>query len=104
MDQVLPVLLREREKGKIRHIGITESAARDLEHQMLLRAIDASEIESIAIAHNLMNQTAAHHILPTAEAHGIGTVIMFAVRAVFSISGRLQREVKARVDAGELPD
>ena len=103
MDQVLPVLLREQEKGKIRHIGITESAPRDLEHQMLKRAINAPEIEAIAIAYNLMNQHAAHHILPLGQARGIGTVIMFAVRAVFSIPGRLQRDVAARVDAKELP-
>lgn len=104
IDQVLPVLLREQEKGKIRHIGITESSPRDLEHEMLTRAVNAPHFEAIALAYNLMNQQAAHHILPTAHARGIGTVIMFAVRAVFSIPGRLQRDVKTRVDAGELPE
>lgn len=104
MDQVVPVLLREREKGKIRHLGITESAPRDLDHAMLERAVLAEEFEGIAIAYNMMNQTAGAHILPTAHDRGIGTVIMFAVRAVFSIPGRLQRDVGERVRAGELPD
>lgn len=103
LDQVMPTLLRERDKGKIRHIGITESSPRDLSHGMLTRAIDATDFDAIAIAFNMMNQHAARHILPTAHDRGIGTVIMFAVRAVFSIPGRLQRDVKTRVEAGELP-
>ncbi|MEP5153943.1 aldo/keto reductase [Planktotalea sp.] len=102
-DHVLPTLLREQEKGKIRHIGITESSPRDLNHDMLTRAIEAPEFGAIAIAYNMMNQHAGRHILPKAHERGIGTVIMFAVRAVFSIPGRLQRDVKTRVDAGELP-
>lgn len=103
MRHVVPVLLREKEKGKINHIGITESAPRDLGHTMLTRAIDVPEIKAIAIAYNLMNQQAGKNILPTAAARGIGTVIMFAVRAVFSVPGRLQRDVKERVAKGELP-
>lgn len=104
LEQVVPVLLAERDKGKIRHLGITESAPRDLAHDMLERAVaDEAPFAAIAVAYNMMNQRAGEKILPQAQAQGIGTVIMFAVRAVFSIPGRLQRDVKRRVDAGELP-
>ena len=40
VDQVVPVLLREKEKGKIRHLGITEAGPRDHQHDMLKRAVD----------------------------------------------------------------
>lgn len=103
MEQVVPVLLAERDKGKIRHLGITESSPRDPAHEMLERAVSDTSFAAIAVAYNMMNQSADRLILPQARAQGIGTVIMFAVRAVFSIPGRLQRDVKARVDAGELP-
>ena len=33
-----PALLKEKEKGKFRFLGITETSPNDLEHQMLLRA------------------------------------------------------------------
>ena len=104
IERVVPVLEREKEKGKIRHIGITEAGPRDHEHQMLKRAVTDNPFGAISVAYNMMNQIAAREVLPTARDRGIGSTIMFAVRAVFSIPGRLQRDIRARVDAGELPD
>src|SRR5215467_11150780 len=40
MLEIVPALLREKEKGKFRHLGVTESGARDPEHRMLLHAAD----------------------------------------------------------------
>src|SRR6266850_350952 len=38
LSHLAPVLLREKEKGKFRHLGITETAPHDLEHQTVQRA------------------------------------------------------------------
>jgi aryl-alcohol dehydrogenase-like predicted oxidoreductase len=38
VEQLAPVLLREKEKGKIRFLGITETAPHDLQHETLHRA------------------------------------------------------------------
>src|SRR5580658_6648714 len=35
LDELVPVLLRERDKGKLRFLGITETSPHDLEHDML---------------------------------------------------------------------
>ncbi|WP_413720809.1 aldo/keto reductase [Silicimonas sp. MF1-12-2] len=103
LDRVVPVLLREKEKGKIRHIGITEAGPRDHEHKMLRRAVDDGPFESIAVAYNMMNQLAHREVLPRARDKGIGSMVMFAVRAVFSVPGRLKADVQSRVAAGDLP-
>ena len=38
LNDLAPVLLREKAKGKFRHLGITETAPHDPEHQVLHRA------------------------------------------------------------------
>ena len=38
-DTIAPVLLKEKERGKFRFLGITETSPNDLDHQMLLRAV-----------------------------------------------------------------
>ena len=103
VDQIVPVLLREREKGKIRFLGATESGPRDHEHKMLARAVPNGPFEVIALAYNMMNQSAHREILPQCAQNGIGSMIMFAVRAVFSVPGRLKHDVDQLVAAGELP-
>src|SRR5690242_13852266 len=37
-DAIYPAVLREKEKGKLRFIGVTEAAAFDLDHKMFQRA------------------------------------------------------------------
>lgn len=103
LDQVVPVLLREKEKGKLRHLGVTESGPRDHKHVMLTHAVKDGPFEVVALAYNMMNQSAHREILPHCRARGIGTMIMFAVRAVFSVPGRLKQDIDQLVAAGELP-
>ena len=43
-DVIAPVLLREKEKGKFRFLGITETSPNDLEHEMLLRAAAGRDV------------------------------------------------------------
>jgi aryl-alcohol dehydrogenase-like predicted oxidoreductase len=38
LNELAPVLLREKAKGKLRHVGITETAPHNPEHQVLHRA------------------------------------------------------------------
>ena len=39
-DVIAPALLKEKDKGKIRHLGVTETGSSDAEHQMLQRAVE----------------------------------------------------------------
>lgn len=103
VERVVPVLLREKEKGKFRVLGATESGPMDPKHKMLDRAVPDGPFDVIALAYNMMNQTGHESILPACRDNGIGSMVMFAVRAVFSVPGRLKQDVDARVAAGELP-
>ncbi|MGA0116731.1 MAG: aldo/keto reductase, partial [Burkholderiales bacterium] len=101
--KMVPVLLREKEKGKIRHIGITEWAAHDHNHDMLERALTDDHWDAVMVAFHMLSQNARSRVFPATLKKNIGTLVMFAVRALFSVPGRLQQDVRALVAAGKLP-
>ena len=101
-DVLAPALVRLKEQGKVRHIGITETGPRDPEQQMLARAIEELPWEVIMLAYSLMNQGARQKIFPVTRRRGIGTLLMFVVRNIFS-NTVYRRDVVARlVEQGQL--
>jgi aryl-alcohol dehydrogenase-like predicted oxidoreductase len=84
LNEIAPVLVKAKEAGKIRHIGITESGPADPEQKTLARAIHDDPWEVMMLSINMMNQRAREGLLPTTQERGIGTLIMFAVRNIFS--------------------
>ena len=97
-----PPLLREKERGKIRHLGITESPPRDPEQAMLKRALGDSCWEVIMLAFHMMNQGARETLFPRARAQGVGTLAMFAVRNIFSRPGVLEKTLLELGEKGEV--
>lgn len=79
-----PALVRLKEQGKVRHVGLTETSPKDPEQKMLARAIDDAPWEVAMLAYSLMNQGARQRIFPTTQRRGIGTLLMFVVRNIFS--------------------
>ena len=102
MEVVLPVLLRARESGKIRHIGLTESGD-DIHHRLLLRATACTEFEVMLLAFHMMHQNACHELLPRLQAEQIGAVGMYAVRNIFARGEALRAKVSELCAAGQLP-
>ncbi len=100
---IVPALLREKEKGKFRHLGITETSPRDPEHNMLERAVDSDLWEVVMLALHMMNQNARARVLPKTRAMGIGTLCMFAVRNIFSRPGLLEDTIADLAAQGQLP-
>jgi aryl-alcohol dehydrogenase-like predicted oxidoreductase len=99
-DVLAPALLRLKEQGKVRHIGITETGPRDPEQKML--AIEESPWEVIMLAYSLMNQGARRSVFPVTKRRGIGTLLMFVVRNIFS-NDAYRRDVFAKlVEQGAL--
>jgi aryl-alcohol dehydrogenase-like predicted oxidoreductase len=103
MLEIVPVLLREKEKGKFRHLGVTESGARDPEHRMLLGAADEPRWAVFMLAFHMLHQNARHALLPKTREKAVGTLCMFAVRNIFSKEGVLQRTIAALAAEGRLP-
>ena len=61
-SEIVATLLTEKAKGKLRHLGITETAARDADHAMLDRALECREV--IMLAFHLMYQNARRVVFP----------------------------------------
>ncbi len=103
MAEVVPTLLREKEKGKLRHLAVSETAPRDPGHTMLERAVEEPAWEVFMLAFHMMNQNARNHLLKRTQANKVGTLCMFAVRNIFSRPGLLRQTVAQLVAAGKLP-
>ncbi|WP_437923155.1 aldo/keto reductase [Sorangium sp. So ce291] len=89
-ERIVPVLLRLREQGKIRFLGITEAFAADPTHAMLERALRDDLWDVVMVGFNLLNQSARARVFPLTQAKNIGTLIMFAVRRALSRPDRLR--------------
>ena len=70
--------------------------------ESLTKAVQAAWPDVVMIAYHMMHQS-ARQLLPLAEQQGIGVLIMFAVRVLFSETGRLKRVVDQLVREGQLP-
>jgi aryl-alcohol dehydrogenase-like predicted oxidoreductase len=108
-DVLAPALLRLKEQGKVRHIGITETGPRDPEQEMLAQAIQEAPWEVAMLAYSLVNQGARRRIFPVTQRRRIGTLLMFVVRNIFS-NAAYRRDVftrlveQGRLDASILSD
>ena len=94
--------MKLKEQGKVRHIGITETSPNDPEQKMLARAIQEAPWEVTMLAYSLMNQGARRRIFPVTRRRGIGTLLMFVVRNIFS-NAAYRRDIFAElVEQGHL--
>lgn len=103
LDRIAPVLLRERDKGKFRHLGITETAPGDPTHTMLRRAAEDGVWDVVMVGFHMMHQNARKRVFPLTRRHGVGTLVMFAVRNIFSRPERLRATMRELAAAGEVP-
>jgi aryl-alcohol dehydrogenase-like predicted oxidoreductase len=104
LNELAPVLLCEKAKGKLRHVGITETAPHDPEHQVLHRAAKDGVWDVIMVGFHMMHQNARERVFPLTRANRVGTLLMFAVRNIFSRPERLRTTIRDLVAAGELPE
>jgi aryl-alcohol dehydrogenase-like predicted oxidoreductase len=94
LNTIAPALLKEKEKGKIRHIGLTENPIVDFTNEMLKRAVHDPIWEVDMVGFHMMHQGARTNVFPVTRQKGIGTLIMFAVRSIFADPPRVAREMK----------
>jgi aryl-alcohol dehydrogenase-like predicted oxidoreductase len=102
-EVIAPALLREREKGKFRFLGITETAPNDPEQHMLNRAMQEDVWDTAMVAFHLMDQVARTRVFPYTLANRIGTLMMFAVRSIFARPALLAETMRELARAGQVP-
>lgn len=102
-DILAPALLKAKEQGKVRHIGITETGPHDPRQEMLQKAVKEDPWEVIMLAYSLINQGARKAVFPITQKRGIGTLLMFVVRNIFSRADNRRETIAKLVADGELP-
>lgn len=95
-DVLAPALVKLKEQGKVGHVGITETGPNDPDQHMLTRALEEAPWEVAMLAYSLVNQGARRRLFPTTRRRGIGTLLMFVVRNIFS-NASYRSEVFARL-------
>jgi L-galactose dehydrogenase len=103
LGMIAPALLKEREKGKLRYLGVTETGSSDPEHLMVQRAVEDGVWDVVMIAFHMMHQNARTKVFPRTIATGVGTLLMFAVRNIFSQPQRLASALRELTASGQLP-
>jgi aryl-alcohol dehydrogenase-like predicted oxidoreductase len=103
LNIIAPALLKEREKGKLRHLGVTETGSSDPEHAMVQRAVKDDIWDAVMVAFHMMHQNARTKVFPLTLANRIGTLLMFAVRNIFSRPERLGVALRELTTRGQLP-
>ncbi|MGB3693012.1 MAG: aldo/keto reductase [Spirulinaceae cyanobacterium] len=93
LTELMPVLLKMRDAGKIRFLGITEAFTKDPNHKMLERAVEDNCWDTIMVGFNILNQSAQKLVLPQAAAKNIGVLAMFAVRRALKNRNRLEKAI-----------
>jgi aryl-alcohol dehydrogenase-like predicted oxidoreductase len=102
-EVIAPALLKERQRGKFRFLGITETAPNDPEQHMLNRAMQDDPWDTAMVAFNLMDQVARTQVFPHSLANRIGTLMMFAVRSIFARPAQLVATMRELAEAGQVP-
>jgi aryl-alcohol dehydrogenase-like predicted oxidoreductase len=88
-----PVLMKMREEGKIRSLGITENFVPDTRHEMLRRALKDGCWDVVMVGFNILNQSARNWIFRETLERDVGVLVMFALRRSLSRSDRLKQVI-----------
>ena len=103
MAEYVPALLREKAKGKLRHLAVSETGPRDPEHTMLARAVEEPCWEVFMLGFSMMHQNAGKRLLPRTREKNVGTLCMFAVRNIFSKPDVLKKTFGELAAEGKVP-
>lgn len=101
-EELYPELVKLKEAGKIRYIGITEMFNADKTHEMLTQAMADDLWDVVMVGFNILNQTARDSVLAKAIENNVGIQVMFAVRKALSNPDFLVETVKTLIEEGKL--
>ena len=102
VNELVPALLDQQQKGKIRFLGITEQFISDPSHQMLRVALPDDHFDVVMVGFNLLNPSARKTVFPITMEKNVATQIMFAVRRALSQPDALSELVDGLIDSGDI--
>lgn len=98
VSEIVPLLQKMREQGKLRFIGVTEMFNADPQHAMLQRALGDDIWDVMMVGFNMLNQSARNRVFEPAMQERIGIVVMFPVRLAFSRPERLRQIIRELIE------
>jgi aryl-alcohol dehydrogenase-like predicted oxidoreductase len=102
LAEIVPAMLRLREQGKFRYLGISEKWGEDPPHAMLQRALQDDVWDVMMVGFNILNQSARERVFARTIERDIGVLVMFAVRRALSQPERLKANLQALIERGQL--
>ena len=100
LNVLLPELLRQREAGKIRFLGVTEMFDPDPSHRMFQEVLPGDHFDVAMVGFNILNPSARKAVFPQTLQRDVATMVMFAVRRALSHPEVLAELVASLVDTG----
>ena len=100
--EIVPALIKARDQGKIRFLGITEHFGSDTRHKMLAAAVPTNTWDVVMVGFNLLNPSARRNVLRLTQTHNVGVQDMFAVRRALSDAEALKAALDRIDKAGQL--
>lgn len=107
-DGCYEAMVKLRDAGKVRYIGISELSEADGTHEILKKALPTGAFDVVMLTINFLLQTAAEEVLPLCRKYDVGTVVMMPLNQSSGHSGLTSLpaalELIGRyVAAGQLP-
>ncbi|MCX5660883.1 MAG: aldo/keto reductase [Planctomycetota bacterium] len=107
-DGCYDAMVKLRDQGKVRFIGISELSEGDGTHQVLQRAVPTGAFDVVMLTINFLLQTAVESVLPLCHQHDVGTVVMMPLNQASKESGLVSTTaalecVRRHVAEGNLP-
>jgi aryl-alcohol dehydrogenase-like predicted oxidoreductase len=108
VDGCYEAMLKLREQGKVRFIGISELSEADGSHYVLQRAVPSGAFDVVMLTINMLLQTAVDSVLPLCQKHDVGTVVMMPLNQASKTSGLVSVPaalecVRRHIAEGNLP-
>lgn len=102
-DRFVPVLLRLREQGKVRFLGLTESFGVNDQWETLRRALADDIFDTLMVGYNLLTPGPEDAVLPEALRRDVGILVMCAVRRKIGRPDQLAALIADLKAEGALP-
>jgi aryl-alcohol dehydrogenase-like predicted oxidoreductase len=108
-DGCYGAMVRLRDAGKVRFLGISELSEGDGAHTVLQQAVPTSAFDVVMLTINFLLQNAVESVLPLCRQHDVGTIVMMPLNQASKTSGLVSvaaaREcVRRHITDGNLPD
>ena len=94
LESLVPAMLRLREQGKIRFLGLTENPSTDHSQDAAARACECGVFDTLMVQYGIFDQEADRRTFPLVRQHDIGVFGMCAARAACTDSHTLDQVLR----------